>query len=541
MQRRRPQLSRRYLALWALMLGAMAMATQVKAKSPDKVEIVSPVGHSFPVNVVTYSSDGKLLLSGSSDGTIKLWAAATGQLVRTFQGRADYVSLLAFSPDGKRLVSGNGEKTFELWDGASGQRLRTFVGHTGSITALAFSTDGAYLLSGSDDNTINLWNSASGVLLRTFLGHSNSIKSVAFASNNLRILSGSRDTIKAWDTQSGNLYKTVEMNSQLVDAYAFSNDGNKAVAGGETLQLLDINSGRVIRSFGARSVEQDIVTSVAISPDGSRIVAGYRGLKDHVRLWDATSGVLLQDMKEQRYSYPYPGVRTVSFSPDGTHFISGGTDNAPKLWDTATGQLIRTFGDQSPVRSVAFSHDGTGLLSGGDQIAIQLWSATTGQLLRRFERSFRGSDAVAFFPDGKQAISGGGYSALQLWDSVSGKLLGSIDGKHDAFALSSDGSRLISISPCTEDGDGMICPSLTFWDFTNSKVIHRFSDPDRGHFYSVDISPDGKFALAGSSDKKIKLWDLATMPVPLVQAQSCFMKPDKELGHDHRDGCNAAG
>ena len=73
---------------------------------------------------------------------MKLWDAATGQLLRTFEGHAGRVNSVAFSPDGTRVLSGSWDKTVKLWDAATGQLLRTFEGHSGRVFSVAFSPDG---------------------------------------------------------------------------------------------------------------------------------------------------------------------------------------------------------------------------------------------------------------------------------------------------------------------------------------------------------------------------------------------------------------
>ncbi len=85
----------------------------------------------------------------ADDKTIKLWDAATGALLRTFEGHSGWVTSVAFSPDGARVLSGSADKTIKLWDAATGALLRTFEGHSNAVTSVAFSPDGARVLSGS--------------------------------------------------------------------------------------------------------------------------------------------------------------------------------------------------------------------------------------------------------------------------------------------------------------------------------------------------------------------------------------------------------
>ena len=78
-------------------------------------------GHTGTVSSVSFSPDGKRLASGSSDQTVKVWDAATGQETLTLKGHTSVVASVAFSPDGKRIVSGSGDQTLKVWDASSGQ------------------------------------------------------------------------------------------------------------------------------------------------------------------------------------------------------------------------------------------------------------------------------------------------------------------------------------------------------------------------------------------------------------------------------------
>ena len=84
-------------------------------------------------------------MSGSQDGTVRLWDAATGAPLQTLEGHTDWVRSVAFSPDGKQVVSGSDDKTVRLWDAATGAPLQTLEGHTSSVRSVAFSPDSKQL------------------------------------------------------------------------------------------------------------------------------------------------------------------------------------------------------------------------------------------------------------------------------------------------------------------------------------------------------------------------------------------------------------
>ena len=190
------------------------LADSARAQGKPKLEIVPQIGHSGSVLLVAFSPDGALVLSGSHDDTLKLWDAATGALLRTFESKG--TTSIAFSPDGTRILS-SGFETVKLWDAITGSLLRTFDGHSGWVLSVTFSPDGTRVLSGGYD-TLKLWDATTGTTLRAF---ERATSPVAFSPDGARVVSGSDDnTLKLWDAATGALLRAFKEDAGLVSILA---------------------------------------------------------------------------------------------------------------------------------------------------------------------------------------------------------------------------------------------------------------------------------------------------------------------------------
>ncbi|MBE9032372.1 TIR domain-containing protein, partial [filamentous cyanobacterium LEGE 11480] len=193
-------------------------------------------GHSNSVFSVAFSPDGKRIVSGSWDKTLRLWDAQTGQPIgQPLKGHSNYVWSVAFSPDGKRIVSGSWDNTLRLWDAQTGQPIgQPLKGHSNAVWSVAFSPDGKRIVSGSWDQTPRLWDAQTGQPIgQPLKGHLNAVLSVAFSPDGKRIVSGSWDqTLRLWDAQTGQpIGQPLKGHSNAVWSVAFSPDGKRIVSG----------------------------------------------------------------------------------------------------------------------------------------------------------------------------------------------------------------------------------------------------------------------------------------------------------------------
>jgi WD40 repeat protein len=522
-----------------------------------QIEIVPNIPHSIGIKSAAVSSDGKLLVSGGSDNTIKVWDTATGRLLRTLEGHghSERMDSVAFSPDGARIASA-ADRTIGMWDTATGKTIRSWKAHTLAVKSVVYSPDGTRLFSvGSESQWGNgighfgLWDATNGKLIRSFkdpshVVASDSVNSAAFSPDGTRLVLAFRDkALQLWDITTGQLMHDLQGHSSEVMAVAFSPDGTRLVSGSreEPLKLWDVASGQLIRTFG----NSHWIICVAFSPDGARVLAGGPGgarlwdvasgqrllsltkqhdhelpveavmflpdgrnlvtAADQLRLWDAASGQLVRSFAER--SRP---ILSVAFSPDGTQLLSGGGDRMLKLWDAANGQLTKTLaGHTGWVRSVAFSPDGTRLASGAEDMTLRLWDTASGQPVRAFTGHSRSVDSVAFSPDATQVLSGSPDHTLKLWDAASSKLVRTFEGHTGwvtSVSFSPDGTRLLSGGQIGLAGD------LTFklWDATTGRVIHAMAGNKLGVYGGAAFSRDGRRLLSGAGDGEVKLWDASS-------------------------------
>ena len=348
-------------------------------------------GHTAGVNAVGVTPDGKNIISGSSDKTLRLWDLDSGECIRIFEGHEEDVKTLAILPDGNSFISGSKDCTLRLWDLSSGECLKIFDDHSDDVNAVVVTPDGKSVVSGSSDCSLRLWDLHTGKCMRTYDEHP--------ACNQMHYLNRlirSSNYEFAYHDYLVNLAHDVTYDSENC------------------------------RFFG----HADSVRSVTVTPNGKYIISGSND--NTLRLWNLRTGKCLWLFGGRRGGIG-TSVRAVLVSPDGSYAISGSSKiQYWKISNKTIKRLIWWIIHERCNRRLRAHKDGVNamtLTTNGRKIIVassweknlkvyKLWSGRCIQTFTGHEKYINAADVT---PDSHFAVTASEDTTLMLWDLKSNK------------------------------------------------------------------------------------------------------------------------
>ncbi|MDX1417426.1 MAG: protein kinase, partial [Candidatus Promineifilaceae bacterium] len=333
----------------------------------DTVEIAAISSHEDIMTDVQFIGDGSQFATAANDGLLKVWDTTSLDEVKTIQAHEGWTNHLAVSPDGQTIATAGFDATVKLWNRNSGSLLHTLEGHEqtdhyfGGVVDVAFSPDGKLLGTAGTDALAMIWDVSTGERLLTLTGHSETLETyelgaiigISFSPDGRFLATASNDaTVRLWDSRTG-----------------------------EELLVLTGDP-------------QDEYWSVAISPDGQRVVATRPDEK--VDLWQLPAELWADGVVEARpiNSFETTAGWTFSsaFSPDGTKIAFAGQRGIVEVRDAHSLEVQLSIELPTFANCVIFTPDGKGLVTCSDDGVTRFFMADYDELLElahaRLTRSF---------------------------------------------------------------------------------------------------------------------------------------------------------
>jgi WD40 repeat protein len=475
-------------------------------------------------NVARFSPDGSTVCAaGGSLGTLKLYSATTGALVRSFTGHSDWVNDLAFSPDGTRIASASSDDTVRTWNVASGAQQWSIVAHDTQAVSVDWSADGTILASagGVIQPRVKTWNAANGALIRAYVGQTQQANDVKFSPDGQRIAgSGGDGQIRIWSVATAVLQLSIPVSAPptIVSNIDFTTDGSRILAGDNERRVTLWNAGNA-------QLEREItahpgwVHGLDYSPDGATLAtAGFViPLLCPVKLYSVASGEPTGELGDVPW-----GLTDLDYSSDGRYIAGSSGSGVTYLVDLSNQSPDYTVPVSAPPDFPWFSRfapDDSIVATGGTEGTVQLWSvADPPQFIDFLDFGAASARDAEFTPDGAKLVVAVGASIV-IWDLVADQittLAGTVAQNIADIEIASNGATFFAAYGAGTAGTYTIREIA----FGTHQVVRTFA----GHtdqVHSIDVSSDGRFLVSGAADFTVRLWSVVDGTLLRTYDQEC--------------------
>ena len=452
-----------------------------------------------------------------ASGNIVILDGITGIQTAICSGHTDFVLSLAFSSDGRSLVSGSGDKTIKLWDMQTGGIIKTFHGHTKEVTSVSISADCTMIASGSWDKTVCLWNIQAEECC-CIIEQQDKVYNVLFSPiDPQHLVSVSSDKVWYWDT-NGCQTNPAHNGSHI----AFSLDGMKlAFCQGDEILVQDVSTGATVAKL---NLANDDPFVCCLSPDG-KLLAGNSGNTAYI--WDTTSS---HQHPIKTFVGHTSGITSLAFS--SSFLISSSLDESVKFWTIGALQtdLVVTESDSTPltsawIKSITLQTEEFTAISSDSEGMVRTWDISTGLCMASFQtpaKSYRWSDI--------QLVSSGllfiwyENREIHMWDVEKGEPLQLVSMTLDN-ACGPDSVEGVRISG---DGSMVFClcwRSVQAWSVLTGEAVGRVGLEICDHQRSLSIN--GSKVWVHSPMLEPMGWDFGIPGFPSVQLSSSPTLPSK--------------
>ena len=336
--------------------------------TPSAAPIATGRAHSFAIRAATFSPDGTQFLCANSSTSAQVHDTKTGQPVGNSLHHNEVIDWAVFSPEGSRVATASQDGTAQIWDARTGQAIGQKLVHKAGVLHVTFASDGKTVATSGLDKSVGVW--TPGEDKPVLLEHPEVVLRSAFFPDRTRLVSHCPVAVRVWDlTTTKVLYPLLDHGGGVITSVALSPDGTKIMTGGAdgTVIIWDALARKRISQQSAHGTRQ--LSWGEFTSDSRKVVTA--GVDGTAQVWEWEGGkhvsVVLASSNFDR---------TVAVSKDGRLLAAAGPGNTVRVWDTSTGEPVTPpLPHAHPVRSVDFSKDGHLLAS--DRYRTLIWDLPT--------------------------------------------------------------------------------------------------------------------------------------------------------------------
>jgi WD40 repeat protein/serine/threonine protein kinase len=449
----------------------------------------------FPeVRLPRFSQDGRQVVAFAKDKG-GIWKVDEGTVVELEERVPDLISI-SFSQDGRRVL-GLSRTSVYVWNAATGKAL-VLCGPEGELDAVrdlprpdaTFTHDGERVVGASCDGTAHVWSAATGEESAILSGHSGDVRFVAASPDgSLVVTSSSTGTLTMWDPRTWVQVAVLRGHTDNVAQASFSQDGALAVTASSDRTVRIWNSRM---PFGAPILlgHRGAITEVRFSADGRLMLTASTDGKP--RIWHA------QTCEEVAVLRVKKNVLSPEFSPDGAHVVALCEDGTASLFESFTGTLVASLTGESNFCFAGFGMDGARVVTGSDDGTAHVFDARTGTEIVRLPGHEGAVHFVAICSRGTRVLTAS-EGIVRIWDLATASEVCRIPGGGQQLpVLSPDGERVVATSSAGE---------ARIYDAAAGTQLARLPGTRHG---SPMFSPDGRRLATECLDGMFRLWDVET-------------------------------
>jgi len=364
---------------------------------------------------LSFSPDGRMIVSASRFGPARIWRVESGQLVSTIHGHSNGVRDLVFTPDGSVLTTVGGDQRIIAWDMLDYQDVTTLVDWSPQpLHAAAFSADGRHLVTATFN--FRLWDLDRRAAMFSPTPPFTRSLSVAFHPTGEQFAGGDdKGNVRVFD-QAGKQTAIQQMTGYPL-ALTYTDGGRRLLVAGWDNALFSWASAsdrapeRILGPLGNKERKRNLQDNcrAVFSADGSRLAYCERGQAPTV--WDLHTRQTVVVLENAPSS-----VTAMTFDRDGERLALGSRGGEIQIRHARTGELIATLlGHPMEITGLAFTPDGSRLASAATDGVVKLWDPVNAVEVLSLRGHATFDTALAFSPDGERLLAAGWDGFLRLW------------------------------------------------------------------------------------------------------------------------------